>query len=108
MDFEEILKALRANLLAALEENHSAYSNQSVNDIDVFLQSFKEKLKRWTILFAEGHLTEDDFEWLVKSQKDLLVLENLLQEGVSKISLGHLKTKIIKIVVKTITVAALA
>jgi len=45
---------------------------------------------------------------LVKSQKELLVLEALCQAGVSKIALGYLKNRIIKIVVETVKVAVLA
>lgn len=108
MDFEAILRALRDNLISALDENHSALNTQSSKDIDAFLQASKEKLKRWTLLYSQGHLTEEDLQWLVKSQKELLLLENLFQAGISKISLGHLKNKIIKIVVKTVTVAVLA
>jgi len=108
MDFEVLLKELRKNLLIALGDRYSEYNNQSKKDIDAFLNASKVKLKRWTILSSEGQLTESDLEWLVKSQKELLVLEALCQAGVSKIALGHLKNRIIKIVVETVKVAVLA
>ena len=107
MDFDELLKELRKNLLVALGDKYSEYSNQSKKDIDAFLKVSKVKLKRWTILLAEGQLTEDDLEWLVISQKESLILEALYQTGTSKIALGHLKNKIIKIVVETVKVAVL-
>ena len=60
------------------------------------------KLERWTGLLQSGDLTPEDYEWLLKSQKDLLVLNALYQAGVSKLKLGHLKNKIIKTIMNTV------
>ena len=102
------MKELKNNLLTALGEKYAAYSKETEKDIDAFLAASKEKLKRWTTLLAEEKINEEEFEWLVQSQKDLLVLKALYQAGVSKIALGHLKNKIIKILINTAKVAVLA
>lgn len=107
MDFEALLKQLKNNLLAALGDRYLEYSKQSEKDIDAFIAVSKAKLKRWAILFGEGQLTEEDLKWLVKSQKEQLILEALYQAGISKIALGRLKNKIIKIMVETVKLAVL-
>ncbi|MFD0962957.1 hypothetical protein [Pseudofulvibacter geojedonensis] len=108
MDFEKLLKELKTNLLDALGEKYQDFSKAAKKDIEAFLKESKVKLKRWAILLAEEKINQEEFEWLVKSQKDLLVLQGLYQAGISKIALGHLKNKIIKIVIDTVKVAVLA
>lgn len=101
MDFEQLFKELKGNLCATLGDKYAAYSEATKNDIEAFLEGSKDKLKRWTILLADERLNEEEFEWLIKSQKDGLILQAIYQAGVSKIALGHLKNKLIKVVLHT-------
>ena len=107
MDFEEILKELKANLLAIVKEKFFDFKNEGKKDMLAFLKSSEDKLKRWTNGLKNGDLELEDFEWLVKSQKDLLVMNALYQTGLSKIKLGHFKNKVIKTIVKTVTAIVL-
>lgn len=102
MDFDNILKELKSELLALLNNKFTNLSKESKKDIDAFLKQSEEKLKRWTFLLAQGELTQEDFEWLVKSQKDLMLFQALHTAGVSKIKLGHLKNSIVNTIVSTI------
>ncbi len=102
MDFEEILKELKASLLQLFGEKWEDLKGESKKDVEQFLKDSKEKLKRWTVLLANGDITLDDYEWLVKSQKDLLLMKALHRAGVSKISLGHFKNKIIRVIIDVV------
>lgn len=102
MDFEEILKELKTSLLQLFGEKWEDLKGESKKDIEQFLKDSEEKLKRWTVLLANGDITLDDYEWLVKSQKDLLLMKALHKAGVSKISLGHFKNKIIQVIVNVV------
>ena len=102
MDFEELLKLLKEELLKVLGEGFSEYKEESKEDIEAFLEESKVKLERWTKLLVSKDLTVKDYEWLVKSQKDILVLKALYKAGASKRRLGHLKNKIIKTIVETV------
>ncbi len=102
MDIEELLKLLKEELLKVLGESYGDFKTETKEDIEAFLTLSKVKLERWTNLLASGALTVDDYEWLLVSQKDLLVLNALYQAGVSKLRLGHLKNKIIKTIVNTV------
>ena len=102
MDFEDIFKQLKDNLFALVSDRVSDFTKEGKKDMKAFLDSSKEKLKAWTVLLSEGKLTIEDYEWLVKSQKDLLVMQALYQTGTSKIKLGHLKNAIIRTIVDTV------
>ena len=95
MDFEELLKQIKDELLKVLGESYADYKTESKKDVEAFLEASKEKLERWTKLLANTELTVKDYEWLLKSQKDILVLKALYQAGITKQRLGHLKNKII-------------
>ena len=104
MDFDKILQELKKSLVSLFNDKFSEFSKESKEDIDRFLNASKEKLERWTSLLAQGKLTVEDFEWLVKSQKDLFKMKTLQAAGISKISLGHFKNKVVKTIVDTIKV----
>ncbi|MEE4001687.1 hypothetical protein V1T75_15180 [Tenacibaculum sp. FZY0031] len=102
MDFDKILQELKKSLLSLFDDTFSEFSQESKKDIERFLNESKDKLERWTSLLAQGKLTVEDFEWLVKSQKDLFQMNALQAAGISKISLGHFKNKVINTIVNTI------
>ncbi|GFD95087.1 hypothetical protein KUL156_46990 [Alteromonas sp. KUL156] len=102
MDFEKILQELKKSLISLFNDKFSEFSQESKKDIELFLNDSKDKLERWTSLLAQGKLTVEDFEWLVKSQKDLFQMKALQAAGISKISLGHFKNKVLNTIVSTI------
>ncbi|WP_437823360.1 hypothetical protein [Tenacibaculum mesophilum] len=102
MDFEKILQELKKSLISLFSEKFGEFSQESKKDIELFLNDSKDKLERWTSLLAQGKLTVEDFEWLVKSQKDLFQMKALQAAGISKISLGHFKNKVLNTIVSTI------
>ncbi len=102
MDFEDIFKQMKDNLFELIGDRVSDFTSEGKKDMKAFLEASKGKLKTWTQLLADGMLTLDDFNWLVKSQKDLLVMQALYQTGTSKIKLGHLKNAVIRTIVDTV------
>ncbi|UOB17089.1 hypothetical protein [Abyssalbus ytuae] len=102
MDFEKILKELKESLIRLLNEKYKGFKNESKKDIEDFLESSKEKLEKWSKLLLNGDITPGEFEWLLKSQKDLLALKMLQKAGLSKISLGHMKNNIIELIVNVV------
>ncbi len=102
MDFEKLLKELQTVLQELFKNKYKDFEKEAKKDIDQFLKESRDKLERWTVLLSNKDITIDDFEWLVKSQKDLLLMKTLHNAGVNKISLGHFKNKIIKTIINTI------
>ncbi len=95
MDFEELLKEMRNNLLLLVREEYADFKQAGEDTVLRFLEDSKEKLKKWTTLLAEGLITPDEYQWLLKSQKDLFLMQTLYKAGISKIRLGIFKNKVI-------------
>ncbi|WP_010177718.1 hypothetical protein [Aquimarina agarilytica] len=107
MNFDNILKETKETVIAIITDSFLDHKKEVKKDIEVFLKASEEKLERWTILLASKKISESDFEWLLKSQKDLLQFETLYQAGISKQRLGHLKNKILKTIFNTIVTIVL-
>ena len=99
MDFEVFLKDLKLTLVQLFGEKWADLKSESKKDIDQFLNDSKTKLKRWTSLLENNDIDIVDFEWLIKSQKDLMLMQSLKTAGVNKISIGHFKSKVIKTII---------
>ena len=98
MDFEKLLKELKDEIVADAKNKFGEEGKVIVDDMKAYLESSKEKLKKWSKLFVQGAIDKDELEWLLKSQKDLLVMTALVKTGVTKIQAGHFKNRVITIV----------
>jgi len=107
MDIDQIIKELKTELLNVLGKKYNEFKPEIQKDINNFLKKSQEKLERWTVLLADKAITIEEFEWLLKSQKDLTVLQALQTAGVSKIRLNNIKNSIIKTASDVITKAVL-
>tara|TARA_B100000508_G_C11421488_1_gene258577 strand:- start:329 stop:655 length:327 start_codon:yes stop_codon:yes gene_type:complete len=99
MDFEKLFKELKEEVTALVKEKFNKENDAIKNDIAIFFDQSKEKLKRWTTLLASGIITKEEYELLLQSQKDLVIMQTLYKAGISKIKLGHFKNKVIKLIV---------
>ncbi len=98
MDFEKLLIELKEEIVAEATVEFGKEAKVIVSDLKEYLDSSKEKLKKWSLLFVSGAIDKDELAWLLKSQKDLLTMRSLVKIGVNKIKAGHFKNKIISIV----------
>lgn len=98
MDFDKLLKELKEEIVADAKEKFGEEGKLIVSDMKDYLKSSEEKLKKWAGLFIAGAIDKDELEWLLKSQKDLLVMKALVKAGVNKIKAGHYKNRVISIV----------
>ncbi|TDX11188.1 hypothetical protein [Flavobacterium sp. S87F.05.LMB.W.Kidney.N] len=103
MDKDKLIENLKKELKTILTNSYKDIKPQLEKDLNLFLEASKEKLERWIILFSSGDLTEEDFEWLLKSQLDLTALQALQTAGISKIKLNTIKNNIIKMIIQIIT-----
>ena len=99
MDFKTLYDSLKADILDLVKDRFDEGGEAVKQDIAAFLESSKEKLKRWTLLLEQQAITPAEFELLLKSQKDLLVIQSLQKAGISKIKIGLFKNQAIQIIV---------
>ncbi|NQY05589.1 MAG: hypothetical protein HRT68_05120 [Flavobacteriaceae bacterium] len=100
MDFEKLFKELKEEITQIAKDRFGDQANDIIKDMEDYLAESKEKIKKWSLLFVDGKIDKDELEWLLKSQKDILVLKTLRQAGVGMISIGHFKNKVIDTVLE--------
>jgi hypothetical protein len=104
MDFDILFKELKEEIAELAKDKFDEQSAAIVEDMEAYLAHSKEKLQKWAKLFKENKIDKEELVWLLKSQKDLLLLKSLQNIGVSSISIGHFKNKIVNTVLSKIIV----
>lgn len=99
--FNEFWVQLEHELIGFAEGSLKTHRDTAIKDGRTFLEKTKSDLERWTKMLAEGRLTRDDFEWLVKGKKDLAELNALKQEGLAQVALDRFVNGLIDTVVST-------
>ncbi len=102
MDFDQLFKDLKDGVLEISSSSLKDFREQFKEDADDFLNSSKTRLEKWTKLLKEGSLDKEDFEFLVKGQKDLFEMKLLKQAGLTRIKLDKLKSKVFEKVIQTV------
>ena len=95
MNFEQLFNDLKEEITAEAKEKFGEQGKDIIADMEEYLTHSKEKLKKWTLLFADGNIDKEELAWLLQSQKDLLILKTLQNAGISRISIGHFKNRVI-------------
>ena len=99
MNTNDFIEDLRKELVLLINSKYKKESKTIKNDIDQFLENSKEKLIRWTEFLTTGQLTPEEYSLLISSQKDLFVMKALHKTGISNISLGHFKNRVIELII---------
>lgn len=102
MNADQLTEEVKTKLKTIISSSYKENKYEIEKDLNTFLEISKDKLGRWIILFASGNLTEEELEWLLKSQLDLVALQALQTTGISKIKLNTIKINIIKMIFKII------
>lgn len=102
MDTDKLLQDLKTQLLLVLGEQYKDLKPELEQDINAFLEESRGKLERWALLLTTSSITEEEFEWLLKSQQDLMELQTLQAAGISKIKLNNIKNSILKTVIQVV------
>lgn len=102
VDFNEIFEEIKKSIALLISNTLQDFKKNAEKDVNDFYEKSKEKLQRWTKSLTDGGLTKEDFEFLVKSQKDLLELSALKQAGLAEIRLDKFKNDVLNVVINTI------
>ena len=100
-DMNKFIEELKKNLVELASGSFRNYSSQLLKDGTEFALKLEEDLKRWTAEYAIHEMTKNEFEFLVKSKKDLLEMEALKQEGLARTELNKLRNAIVDTVTGT-------
>lgn len=102
MNNDQFIEELKSKLKTIITNSYKDIKPELEKDLNTFLETSREKLKRWIFLLSTGDITEEELEWLLKSQLDLVALQALQTTGISKIKLNALKNNILKTIFEII------
>ncbi len=100
-NFNDFWKELQKATGDFVEANWKDVKDAALKDGSGFMDKAKKDLQRWTTLVAEGRLTKQDFEFLVKGKKDLAAMEALKQAGLTEVRVGRFTNGLIEVVTTT-------
>lgn len=103
INFEKAFDAIKGEVKETIVLAFNEYAQEAASDADKMLLSIKEDLKTWTLELANGELTKDEYEFLLKSKKDLVEMNVIKQAGLTLIQKDELKNKIFNSIVKVVS-----
>jgi galactokinase len=99
--FDDFVEAIEEGVKQLAKNTLRGFKEEALSDAKDFLEASRDDIKRWTKLLADGKLTQEDFEWLVMSRRDVAELHVLKQKGLSKIRIDRFKTALLDLVIDT-------
>ena len=77
------------------------YKDEALADAKVFLESSKDDARRWSKLLYKGELSQEDYEWLILSKKDVVELQILKDAGLTAVRIDRFKHALMNLVIDT-------
>ncbi len=99
--FDDFLEQLTDSIAELVRDELKEFEAAALKDGKAFVEKSMHDLLRWTGLLDSGHLTKDDFAWLVAGKKDLAEMAALEQAGLTLVRLDKFRTALIDLVVGT-------
>ncbi len=96
------LTEFRSGLAVLAKNSLEDWLEDAKADGEVFLDSMKDDLPRWSKALAQGLLTKDEFEQLLAGQKSLLKLHMLTAAGLTKTRLEQFRVALISLATKSV------
>lgn len=97
---EAILKQFELGIIQTTTDFFKRNKKDALASVQQFWNDSKADVERWTLMWNEGQLTVEEFQFLVQSKKDSAEMQAFLIEGVSQIRLNKFKRNLIQTMVK--------
>ncbi len=100
--FDDIFTEIKGKVVDLAKAEVKDFADSAAKDTKDYLQTSKEKLKKWTLLLVDKKLDGEEFEFLVNSQLGLGEMKVLTNVGIAQIKAEKFKNSVIHLVVDTI------
>lgn len=98
-NFDKFLEAVKSGVVDVAKTETVDFIEDTKADGDAFIEDMKKDLLVWTEQLADGLLSADEFEFLVKGKKDLAKMEALMRAGVGAAKVDAVRKGVMKVVV---------
>ena len=99
--FDDFWNAVRDGVVNIAKGDLKDFLKQAKDDGDQFLTSVKNDLETWTKQLADGDLSKDEFEFLVRGKADLAEMHALTQAGIAAIRVQKFRDAVIDLAIDT-------
>lgn len=100
--FDDIFNEIINKVVNLAKTEVKDYADSAAKDTKEYLQTSKEKLKKWTLLLTDRMIDGDEFTFLVNSQLGLGEMKVLTNIGIAQIKAEKFKNDVIHLVVDTV------
>ena len=107
-DFQTIFNDIQSQVLSTAKEIGEEYRDAAVADGKKLLSEIRDDLERWISLLASGAIKQNEFEWLVKSNKSLVKMTALKQSGLAALRVKQFSKSLLNTIVQASLQAAIA
>ena len=106
-DFNQIFNDIKSQLGPLAEQNLKDFAGQGKQDAEAFLEESKANLAKWVQQLANKEIDQDEFTWLVESQKAAAEMTALRAANAGQVRIDQFRDSVFNVVIKT-AVAAVA
>ncbi len=103
LDLNAIISEVTSKIVDLAKQEAEGYIEQASHDAIDFVKLVFDNMNRWAKLVISEELTVNEFKFLLKGQKELLVMHSLSLAGLAAVRLQRLRDGIINILVSTVT-----
>ena len=102
MNTDDIILELKKEINQLLETKYFELKEEAEEIVKVTLESIKVKLENWTALLSTGELTPEEFEYLLKTEEQLLILKALQAKGIARLELKNFMQDLIGTIIQIV------
>ena len=107
-DFNKIFNDMKDQLGAEAETDLKGFADQGKQDAQAFLDQSRSKLEKWMQLLADKQIDQDEFAWLVESQKAAAQMEALRKANAGSMQIEKFRDSVFQITINAAVTAITA
>ena len=107
-DFDKVFDDIKNQVGAEAETDLKQFFDQGKQDAQAFLDQSRDRLEKWMQLLADKQIDEDEFGWLVESQKAVAQMAALKKANAGTMQIEKFRDSVFQIIVNTAVPAIIA
>jgi hypothetical protein len=107
-DFNKIFNDIKNQVGAEAQTDLKEFSDQGKQDAEAFLDQSRSRLEKWMQLLADKQIDQDEFTWLVESQKASAQMEALRKANAGTMKIEQFRDSVLQTIVQTAVPAIIA
>ncbi len=100
-DFNQILTDIKNQLGPLAEKDLKQFAGQGKQDAEAFLQDSEVKLEQWVQQLANNEIDQDEFTFLVESQKGMAEMQALEKASAGTVQIEQFRDSVFSVVINT-------